>query len=121
MRNMFNISNNFSQYINNLPQDLKTKIYKQYFWFDVEKKPKCDCIIDWFQNSDDAQKLRRNDNILNTINKLLKNETCIEYMRNQDKEFNSCYIYHYIDNKQNFVKLSKLESFVLSILMYKYH
>ena len=85
------------------------------------KKPICDYILHWFQNSDDAQKLHCDDNIIKIISELLKNKTCTEYLRDKDKEFNKCYIDHFIDDNKNFILLPKYDSFVLSILMYKYH
>lgn len=121
METIFNISDDLSHHIKNLPQDLKTHIYNQHLWFYVEKKPICDYILHWFQNSDDAQKLHCDDNIIKIISELLKNKTCTEYLRDKDKEFNKCYIDHFIDDNKNFILLPKYDSFVLSILMYKYH
>ena len=112
-----NVNSNISQ----LPQDLKTHIYRQHLWFDVEKKPECNMILDWFQKSEEAQRLILNENIVKRVESLLKNETCVEYLRKHDNDLNRNYDYHYIQNRKHFVLMDKLDSFVLSILMCKYH
>ena len=112
-----NVNSNISQ----LPQDLKTHIYQQHLWFDVEKKPECNMILDWFQKSEEAQRLILNEDIVKRVESLLKNKTCIEYLRKHDNDFNRNYDYHYIQNRKHFVLMDKLNSFVLSILMCKYH
>ena len=112
-----NVNSNISQ----LPQDLKTHIYRQHLWFDVEKKPECNMILDWFQKSEEAQRLILNEDIVKRVESLLKNKICIEYLRKHDNDFNRNYDYHYIQNRKHFVLMNTLESFVLSILMCKYH
>ena len=112
-----NVNSNISQ----LPQDLKTHIYRQHLWFDVEKKPECNMILDWFQKSEEAQRLILNEDIVKRVESLLKNKICIEYLRKHDNDFNRNYDYHYIQNRKHFVLMDKLDSFVLSILMCKYH
>jgi len=107
--------------IQRLPQDLKTHIYRNHLWFDVEKKPICDNVLYWFQKSKEAQHLNKNDEITNKVGYLLKCKTCVEYLRKHDSEFDNCYNHHYIRNQKNFDMMSRLNSFVLSILMYKYH
>ena len=112
-----NVNSNISQ----LPQDLKTHIYRQHLWFDVEKKPICDEVLTWLQKSEEAQRLSLNKEIVKKVESLLKYELCIEYLRKHDNDFNRNYDYHYIQNRKHFVLMDKLDSFVLSILMYKYH
>ena len=104
-----------------LPQDLKTHIYRQHLWFDVEKKPICDDILYWFQKSEEAQRLSLNKEIVKKVESLLKNKTCVEYLRKHDNVFDKCYMDHYIYKKESFFLMPRLEGFVLSILMYKYH
>lgn len=104
-----------------LPQDLKTHIYRNHLWFDVEKKPICDEVLTWFQKSEEAQRLSLNEEIVKKVESLLKYKLCIEYLQNHDKQFDNCYNDHYIRNQKAFVLMPRLESFVLSILMYKYH
>ena len=112
-----NVNSNISQ----LPQDLKTHIYRQHLWFDVEKKPQCNMVLEWFQKSEEAQRLILNEDIVNRVESLLKNKTCVEYLRKHDNDLNRNYDYHYIQNRKHFVLMDKLDSFVLSILMCKYH
>jgi len=116
-----NAEENVNSRIHQLPQDLKTHIYQQHLWFDVEKKPECNMILEWFQKSEEAQRLILNKDIVKRVESLLKNKTCVEYLRKHDNIFDRCYMDHYIYNKKGFVLMPKLESFVLSILMYKYH
>jgi len=115
-----NIEYNLNDYIAVLPPDLKTHIYKQHLWFDVEKKHICNEILDWF-NSTEASCLKYNDEIANKLSCLLNCKTSIEYLRKNDKEFDKCYIDHYIRNQKYFELMSIFESFILSILMHKYH
>ena len=112
-----NVNSNISQ----LPQDLKTHIYRQHLWFDVEKKPECNMVLEWFQKSEEAQRLSLNKEIVKKVESLLKNKTCVEYLRKHDNDLNRNYDYHYIQNRKHFVLMDKLDSFVLSILMCKYH
>ena len=107
--------------VETLPLDLKTHIYKTHLWFDVEKKHICDEVLKWFQKSEEAQRLSLNKEIVKNVESLLKNKTCVEYLRERDYEFNKCYNDHYIRNRKNFDLMSTFDSFVLSILMYKYH
>ena len=113
--------NNLNNNIYNLPQDIKTHIYKNHLWFDVEKKHICDEVLKWFQKSEQAQRLSLNQEIVKNVESLLKNKTCVEYLRQRDNEFDKCYIDHFIYEKEGFVLMPRLQSFVLSILMYKYH
>lgn len=112
---------NMVNIIQRLPPDLKTHIYKTHLWFDAEKKPICDNILHWFKRSEDAQRLTCDDKITNNLKNLINCKTCVEYLRKHDYEFNKCYNDHYIRNQKNFDLMSKFDSFVLSILMYKYH
>ena len=116
-----NAEKNLNSNISQLPQDLKTHIYQQHLWFDVEKKPECNMVLEWFQKSEEAQRLSLNKEIVKKVESLLKNKTCVEYLRKHDNIFDRCYMDHYIYNKEGFVLMPRLESFVLSILMYKYH
>lgn len=104
-----------------LPDDIKNYIYNEFLWFDVEKKPQCDELLNWYLNDEDAQRLRLNNNVLNLINELLTCKTSVEYLCSKDAEFKKCYEDHYVKNKKYFDLMSILESFALSILMYKYH
>ena len=116
-----NAEENVNSHIHQLPQDLKTHIYQQHLWFDVEKKPECIMVLEWFQKSEEAQRLILNEDIVKRVESLLKNKTCVEYLRKHDNDFKRNYDYHYIQNRKHFVLMDKLDSFVLSILMYKYH
>ena len=115
------VGEKLNNHIIQLPQDLKTHIYRQHLWFDVEKKPQCNMVLEWFQKSEEAQRLILNEDIVKRVESLLKNKTCVEYLRKHDNIFDICYMDHYIYNKEGFVLMPRLESFVLSILMYKYH
>lgn len=116
-----NINDNLDARIITLPQDLKTHIYRSHLLFDAEQKPICDEVLTWFQKSKEAQSLALNENVVKKVEYLLTNKRCVEYLRNHDKQFDNCYNDHYIRNQKAFVLMPRLESFALSILMYKYH
>ena len=112
---------NMVNIVERLPLDLKTHIYKTHLWFDVEKKHICDEVLKWFQKSEEAQRLSLNKEIVKNVESLLKNKTCVEYLRERDSEFDKCYMDHFIYEKKGFVLMHTLHSLILSILMYKYH
>ena len=114
-------NDNLDARIITLPEDLKTHIYRSHLLFDAEQKPICDEVLTWFQKSKEAQRLSLNEEIVKKVESLLKYKRCIEYLRNHDKQFDNCYNDHYIRNQKAFVLMPRLESFALSILMYKYH
>lgn len=111
---------NQTNFIPFIPEDINRLIYRDHLWFDMENKPICDDILHWF-NSTEASCLKYNDEIANKLSCLLNCKTSIEYLRKNDKEFDKCYIDHYIRNRKIFELMTNFESFILSILMHKYH
>ena len=106
---------NIISLIKRLPDNIKYKIYKEYFEPEVyyilykrvvEKKLSQSLHIDF---------------LLPLIPILLSKKTVIEYICSKCKYFKIVYDIHKIQNKNNYAKLLKGESFALSILMYLYH
>lgn len=104
-----------------LPMDIQTQIYKDYIEFDAEKKPICDKLLKWFLHSKEANRLHVTPYVLETMESLLTCKISMKYLCDHDTEIKKCYEDHYIHNKKHFVLMDPLNSFILSILMYKYH
>jgi len=104
-----------------LPMDVQTQIYREHLQFEVEKKPICDKLLDWFLHSKEANRLHVTPYVLETMESLLTCKTSMKYLCDHDTEINKCYEDHYIRNNKNFDLMDPLNSFILSILMYKYH
>lgn len=96
----------------------KTNDYSQ---FEVENKPICDEMLDWFLHNEKAHRLNTPPDIVNTMGKLIQCKHSVKYLCENDKEIKHCYDHHYIKNQKYFDLMDELNSFVLSILMYKYH
>ena len=103
-----------------LPMDLRIQIYKDHLWFEAEKKPLCDEILEWFLHDEQAQRLNINP-IMDRIQDIIECKHSMKYLCKKDKDIYRCYDHHYIKEQKNFDLLNKLDSFILSILMYKYH
>lgn len=111
-----------------LPSHVRQHIFETYYWHDDQNNAlpiqdiiEANHVLDWFLYSEDAQRLKMDNNIFHLLLKLTKKKTCVKYLCSKDKEFSLCYIDHFINNKKSFELMSKEESFYLSILMYKYH
>lgn len=103
-----------------LPMDLRIQIYQDHLWFEAEKKPLCDEILDWFLHDEQAHRLNINP-IIDRIQDIIECKESMKYLCEKDQNIKHCYEYHYKQNRKYFDLMDKMESFVLSILMYKYH
>lgn len=92
-----------------------------YSLFEVENKPICDEMLHWFLHDEKAHRLNTPSDIVNTMGKLIQCKHSVKYLCENDKEINNCYEHHYIKKQKYFDLMDELNSFVLSILMYKYH
>jgi hypothetical protein len=88
---------------------------------EFENKPICDEMLDWFLNNKQAKSLNMTPSIVKTMGKLIQCKHSVNYLCDKDKEIKHCYDHHYIKNQKYFDLMDELDSFVLSILMYKYH
>lgn len=59
--------------------------------------------------------------ILIPAEQILKYPLAVQYLCVKNPLFKQMYIRHYIENNRHFVRMTTLESFVLSILMHMYH
>lgn len=107
--------------VSELPTDIQRKIYNDHLQFELEQKPICDEMLDWFLNDKKAKSLNMTPSIVKTMGKLIQCKHSVKYLCDNDKEIKNCYDHHYIKNQKYFDLMDELDSFVLSILMYKYH
>lgn len=111
------MENHFSleERINNLPEDLKKKIYIDYFGSIY--------IFNKFINErlKIYESVRLNYcKIINIIPFIINNHTIIQYLLVNNSEFRNTYNDH-IDGKKNFKLMDRTNSFALSWLYYLYH
>ena len=107
--------------VSDLQTDIQCKNYNDNLRFEVEQKPICDEMLHWFLHDEKAHRLNMPPSIVETMDNLLQCKRSIKYLCDNDAEIKRCYEDHYIRNKKNFELMDELDSFVLSILMYKYH
>jgi hypothetical protein len=103
-----------------LPDELKRHIYKQYLWFDVEKKPKCDKVLYWFEHDKDAHEFKLNLEIIYLMEELLLCKTSMKYLCDCDESIKHCYNNHYINNIKRFTQENKFTSFLHAIILHKH-
>ena len=109
-----------------LPEDLQRHIYSSYLWFEAEKKPLCDDLLHWLNNDKQVKRLKIGygpevNKKIKIIEELVQCRVCVEYLCNQDADFNTCYQTHFIEKKRFFQSMSNIESLIYSIMMLKYH
>lgn len=108
-----------------LPIDIQHHIYRSHLWFEAEKKPVCDALLHWWKFDEDVKRLRVETCVMHEkieiLEELMKYATCIDYLCNEDGDFKKCYRKHFIEHKKEFALMSIMESFVVSIMMYKHH
>jgi len=101
--------------IDNLPEDLKRKIYIDYFGSIY--------IFNKFINErlNMIESVQLNYcKIINIMPFIINNNTIVEYLLENNNEFRLTHNDH-INGKQNFKLMNWTESFALSILYYTYH
>ena len=111
----FYASEKLNRMIKALPNDIARHIYEEYF----VAKETCDAFLELLHTKS-AMSLDYKP-LLNPARRILNHPCAIEYLCNKNPLFKEMYIDHYLKNHKNFIRMSTLESFVLSILMYMYH
>lgn len=101
--------------INSLPNELKIKIYKEYLEPIVYYSLYNEALLS------KTSKLLNIANILPYIPIINSKPLVLRHVYNKCQIFRKVYNTHKIENKKNFIKMSKGESFALSILFYAYH
>lgn len=103
------------QLIGDLPPDIKNNIFYNY----ILLKPECDYFLNWLENN--YMLKRPCTEVEDLVNKLLKSESSVEYLRAKNSNLNHTYVEHFIKNKKNFDLMNMTNSFIASILMYMWH
>jgi len=103
--------------LNELPEDIVKKIYLEHFNYE-NKYTEIKNILD-DKNSRSLNNLQLTNYFIKE--KILKDVSFVQYLREKNKLFNEIYKMHYIDNKKQFVLMNKLESMCQYWLMYLYH
>ena len=101
--------------INRLPDDVLRHIYEEY----IVGKATCDRYLEMFKS--EASMNLDHKPLLELTSRLLEHPCAIEYLCKKHEIFKEMYIGHYVHDNKWFLLKSKLESFVLSILMWLYH
>lgn len=104
-------SEKLNRMINALPDDVARQMYLI--------KETCDAFLDMLKTKS-ASSLRHKP-LLIPAEQLLSNPCAVEYLCLKNPLFKEMYTIHYIKNNKNFIHMTTLESFVVSILMHMYH
>lgn len=107
---------NINHIIRNLPDSLREKIYKEYF------EPQVYFLE--YKRAIESPPSQRLDIV--SVFRLLpiilaKKKKVISYISSKCNAFKMAYRDHKTQNKKGFIRMTKGESFALSILMYLYH
>ena len=111
--------NKLDKNIYEIPQDVKTKIYKEYFESQLIAENLCDKLVVEL-DSVDSHKLRIKG-ILPLLEEVLQNKLAINILTKNNKIFKMLYNDLCIENKKNFINLSLSHDFALSWLSHLYH
>jgi len=104
-------------FFDNLPSDIKNKIYFDDFYYD-------DIYNELQKILDHKESTELNNTLLVNYfieNHLITNELFIEYLCKKNNIFSTIYSTHYIENKCSFRLLNKMQSMCQCWLMYLYH
>ena len=108
-------SEKLNRMINALPDDVARHIYEEYFLV----KEKCDAFLKMLESKSSISLDYKP--LLLPAKRLLDHPCAIEYLCLKNPLFKQVYTDHYIKNKHNFIHMTTLESFLISILMHMYH
>ena len=111
--------NKLDKNIYEIPQDVKTKIYKEYFESQLIAENLCDKLVVEL-DSVDSHNLRIRG-ILPLLEEVLQNKLAINILTKNNKIFKMLYNDLCIENKKNFINLSLSHDFALSWLSHLYH
>jgi len=103
--------------LNELPEDIVTKIYLDYFNYE-NKYAEIKNILD-DKNSRSLNNLELTNYFIKE--NILKDVSFVQYLCEKNKLFNEIYKIHYIDKNKQFMLMNNLESMCQCWLMYLYH
>lgn len=101
--------------INALPDDIMRKIYEEYF----EAKELCKEFLQKLE-SDDSKRIRHLS-MMEITTQVLQHPCVVEYLRKRSSVFDYYYKEHFVLENPHYVQKSRVESFILCILMHLYH
>jgi hypothetical protein len=81
----------------------------------------CDQLLYWLCNSEEAHTLNLPDSIRSRFGEIITVPYCVDHLCKNDDTFNQCYTGHYVRGHKTFAMMDILSSFMMSILMHKYH
>lgn len=106
---------NIIKNINNLPYSLQLDIYNNFL---VSKKLYNELI----KEIESYRCIKLNyEELAKIIKIILENNFIVNYLCKNNKIFNKIYTDHIVNNNKQFEKMSNINSFALSWLMYLYH
>lgn len=111
--------NKLDKNIYEIPQDVKTKIYKEYFEPQIIAENLCDKLLIELNSVESRNLVIRG--ILPLLEELLQNKLAINILIKNNNIFEMLYNDLCIQNKKNFINLSLMHDFALSWLMTLYH
>jgi hypothetical protein len=111
--------NKFDKNLYEIPDDVKRKIYTDYFQPQIESEELCKELL--INLKTHKSYILCIEDIIPYIKKILKNELAIKYLIKNNKIFEDLYTDIVIHNKKNFIHLGKEEDLALSWLFMLYH
>ena len=111
--------NNFDKNLYEISDDVKRKIYIDYFQPQIEAEELCKKLLINLKTHK-SYKLCIED-IIPYIEKILKNELATKYLIKNNKIFEQLYTDIVVNNKSNFINLEKEKDLALSWLFMLYH
>lgn len=111
--------NKLDKNIYEIPDDIKRKIYEEYFEPKLKAEKLCDELLKNL-NTSNSQNLNTKD-ILPLIKKILENKLAISYLNEIDSTFSMLYQHIILEKKRNFVLLLPENDMALSWLYMLYH
>ena len=101
-----------------LPQDIKTKIYNDYFHI----KYKCNKLLKWWNDNSELNCSACDVECL--TDEILSEKEGVEYLKHHNQHFGHVYKLHFIDNlhpQKGFRLMNKTQSLITSVSFYMWH
>jgi hypothetical protein len=107
------------KYIYEIPDDIKRKIYEEYFEPTIQAEELCNQLLEKL-TTENSYQLSTKD-ILPFIEKILQNKIAISHLRKINSTFSILYKQIIIEKKRNFILLLPSNDIAMSWLCYLYH
>jgi hypothetical protein len=113
---ILNSNSDIDSIICRLPQELKNKIYREYFepeyYFEIYNRIIVECVFDSYTGMENIRRL---------LPSILVKPITITYISLKSEAFDDCYKKHKLLNKKLFKHKKMGISFATSIILYIYH